>query len=166
MGKEERTKFAFQAHFSTFRGGSGTNLNLKIDYRVTISSYVNLPGSNTFKVCLLIIFFVACVACGFACTWMSGKVRRRMELHACFAASNSPPPTPFPPPNKLLARQVMIFAFNIVECWKIIRHQAYIRADVLLGSLSKGVFEKLRSTGSALTQNMYLFSFFTLVETI
>ena len=67
MGKEERTKFAFQAHFSTFRGGSRTNLNLKIDYRVTISSYVNLPGSNTFKVCLLIIFFVACVACGFVC---------------------------------------------------------------------------------------------------
>ena len=165
MGKEERTKFAFQAHFSTFRGGSGTNLNLKIDYRVTISSYVNLPGSNTFKVCLLIIFFVACVACGFACAWMSGKVRRRMELHACFAASNSPPP-PLPPPNKLLARQVMIVAFNIVKCWKIIKHQAYIRADVLLGSLSKGVFERLRSTGSALTQNMYLFSFFTLVETI
>ena len=27
-----------------------------------------------------------------------------------------PFPTPFPPPNKLLARQVMIFAFNIVEC--------------------------------------------------
>ena len=67
MGKEERTKFAFQAYFSTFRGGSGTNLNLKIDYRVTISSYVNLPGSNTFKVCLLIIYFVACVACGFVC---------------------------------------------------------------------------------------------------
>ena len=160
MEKEERTKLAFQAHFSTFRGGSRTNLNLKIDYRVTISSYVNLPGSNTFKVCLLIIFFVACVACGFACAWMSGKVRRRMELHACFAASNSP--SLFPPPNKLLARQVMIFAFNIVECWKIIRHQA----DVLLGSLSKGVFERLTSTGSALTQNMYLFSFFTLVETI
>ena len=134
MEKEERTKLAFQAHFSTFRGGCRTNLNLKIDYRVTICSYVNLPGSNTFKVCLLIIFFVACVACGFACAWMSGKVRRRMELHACFAASNSP--SPFPPPNKLLARQVMIFAFNIVECWKIIRHQAYIRADVLLGSLS------------------------------
>ena len=165
MEKEERTKLAFQAHYSTFRGGSRTNLNLRIDYRVTICSYVNLPGSNTFKVCLLIIFFVACVACGFACAWMSGKVRRRMELYACFAASNSPPP-PFPPPNKLLARQVMIFAFNIVECWKIIRHQAYIRADVLLGSLSKGVFERLRSTGSALTQNMYLFSFFTLVETI
>ena len=67
MEKEERTKLAFQAHFSTFRGGSRTNLNLKIDYRVTISSYVNLPGSNTFKVCLLIIFFVACVACGFVC---------------------------------------------------------------------------------------------------
>lgn len=160
MEKEKRTKFAFQAHFSTFRGGSMTNLNLKIDYRVTISSYVNLPGSNTFKVCLLIIFFVACVACGFVCAWMSGKVRRRMELHACFAASNSP--SLFPPPNKLLARQVMIFAFNIVECWKIIRHQA----DVLLGSLRKGVFERLTSTGSALTQNMYLFSFFTLVETI
>ena len=160
MAKEKRTKFAFQAHFSTFRGGSKTNLNLKIDYHVTISSYVNLPGSNTFKVCLLIIFFVACVACGFVCAWMSGKVRRRMELHACFAASNSP--SLFPPPNKLLARQVMIFAFNIVECWKIIRHQA----DVLLGSLSKGVFERLTSTGSALTQNMYLFSFFTLVETI
>ena len=160
MEKEERTKLAFQAHFSTFRGGSRTNLNLKIDYRVTISSYVNLPGSNTFKVCLLIIFFVACVACGFVCAWMSGKVRRRMELHACFAASNSP--SLFPPPNKLLARQVMIFAFNIVECWKIIRHQA----DVLLGSLNKGVFERLTSTGSALTQNMYLFSFFTLVETI
>ena len=92
MEKEERTKLAFQAHFSTFRGGSRTNLNLKIDYRVTISSYVSLPGSNTFKVCLLIIFFVACVACGFACAWMSGKVRRRMELHACFAASNSPHP--------------------------------------------------------------------------
>ena len=160
MAKEKRTKFAFQAHFSTFRGGSKTNLNLKIDYHVTISSYVNLPGSNTFKVCLLIIFFVACVACGFVCAWMSGKVRRRMELHACFAASNSP--SLFPPPNKLLARQVMIFAFNIVECWKIIRHQA----DVLLGSLSKGVFERLTSTGSALAQNMYLFSFFTLVETI
>ena len=160
MAKEKRTKFTFQAHFSTFRGGSKTNLNLKIDYHVTISSYVNLPGSNTFKVCLLIIFFVACVACGFVCAWMSGKVRRRMELHACFAASNSP--SLFPPPNKLLARQVMIFAFNIVECWKIIRHQA----DVLLGSLSKGVFERLTSTGSALTQNMYLFSFFTLVETI
>lgn len=67
MAKEKRTKFAFQAHFSTFRGGSKTNLNLKIDYRVTISSYVNLPGSNIFKVCLLIIFFVACVACGFVC---------------------------------------------------------------------------------------------------
>ena len=170
MGKEERTKFAFQAHFSTFRGGSGTNLNLKIDYRVTISSYVNLPGSNTFKVCLLIIFFVACVACGFECAWMSGKVWRRMELNACFAASNSPPPPPppppFPPPNKLLARQGMIFAFNVVECWKIIRHQAYILADVLLGILSKGIFERLRSTGSALTQKMYLFGFFTLVETI
>ena len=59
MGKEERTKFAFQAHFSTFRGGSGTNLNLKIDYRITISSYVNLPGSNTFKVCLLIFLYPA-----------------------------------------------------------------------------------------------------------
>lgn len=160
MEKEKRTKFAFQAHFSTFRGGSKTNLNFKIDYRVRISSYVNLPGSNTFKVCLLIIFFVACIACGFVCAWMSGKVRRRMELHACFAASNSP--SLFPPPNKLLARQVMIFAFSIVECWKIIRHQA----DVLLGGLSKGVFERLTSTGSALTLNMYLFSFFTLVETI
>lgn len=67
MAKEKRTKFAFQAHFSTFRGGSKPNLNLKIDYHVTISSYVNLPGSNTFKVCLLIICFVACVACGFVC---------------------------------------------------------------------------------------------------
>ena len=54
MAKEERTKLAFQAHFSTFRGGSRTNLNLKIDYRVTISSYVNLPGAMHLKfVCLL-----------------------------------------------------------------------------------------------------------------
>ena len=39
----------------------------KQNYGVTISSNVNLPGSNTFKVCLLIIFFVACVAGGFVC---------------------------------------------------------------------------------------------------
>ena len=125
MGKEERTKFAFQAHFSTFRGGSGTNLNLKIDYRVTISSYVNLPGSNTFKVCLLIIFFVACVACGFVCAWMSGKVWRRMELNACFAASNSPPPPPPTPlsPAKQTAGKAG-YDFCIQRRWMLKDHQA------------------------------------------
>ena len=48
------------------------------------------------------------------------------------------------------------------------RRHAYISADVLLvGSLSKGVFERLTSTGGALTQKkMYLLSFFTVVETI